>query len=131
VLPRCELVTDTGRLLRRILAGTWRRIGNLTAGFMEWLETHVLVLRHAWLTASFPAPIEARGSDCRALCANGRSSDSRDLVAPLEQPSVSITDNLEPYRPASKLHVLNLGHTILAETWLQPINGWRNENCRQ
>jgi tagaturonate reductase len=114
VLP-CELVTDNGRLLRRILldlATDW----NLTAGFREWLETHVLFC-DTLVDRIVSAPIEPAGAIAEpyALWVIQRRPG---FVAPLEHPSVIITDNLEPYARL-KLHILNLGHTILAETWLR------------
>ena len=38
------------------------------------------------------------------------------LPVPLEHPDVVMTDDLEPYERL-KLHILNLGHTVLADLW--------------
>ncbi len=114
MLP-CELATDNGRLLRRILldlSADW----NLGAGFREWLETQVLFC-DTLVDRIVSAPIEPAGAIAEpyALWAIQRRPG---FVAPLEHPSVVVTDNLEPYARL-KLHILNLGHTILAEAWMR------------
>ena len=48
----------------------------------------------------------------------GRSSGDPASSPPLTHPSIVVTDDLEPYARL-KLHILNLGHTFLAEIWLR------------
>jgi tagaturonate reductase len=114
VLP-CELVTGNGALLRRILLDLsvhWK----LASDFREWLGSSVLFC-DTLVDRIVSAPIEPAGAIAEpyALWAIQRQPG---FVAPFAHPSVIITDNLEPYARL-KLHILNLGHTILAESWLR------------
>lgn len=113
MLP-CELVTGNGALLRRILldlSASW----NLNAGFCEWLVDSVMFC-DTLVDRIVSAPIEPAGAIAEpyALWAIQRQPG---FIAPFEHPCVVVTDDLEPYARL-KLHILNLGHTILAETWL-------------
>src|SRR5205085_12419119 len=38
------------------------------------------------------------------------------LTVPCEHPAIVLTDDLEPFERL-KLHILNLGHTVLADIW--------------
>jgi tagaturonate reductase len=40
------------------------------------------------------------------------------LTVPCEHPAIVLTDDLEPFERL-KLHILNLGHTVLADLWQQ------------
>jgi tagaturonate reductase len=114
VLP-CELVSRNGRLLRAMLldlAGRW----DLPEDFRQWLE-HEVLFCDTLVDRIVSAAIEPAGAIAEpyALWAIQRAPG---LVGPLEHPDVIVTDDLEPYARL-KLHILNLGHTILAETWLR------------
>ncbi len=114
VLP-CELVSGNGHLLRQILldlSENWR----LPDAFKDWLASEVLFC-DTLVDRIVSASIEPAGAIAEpyALWAIQRRPG---FVAPLTHPSIVVTDDLEPYARL-KLHILNLGHTILAEIWLR------------
>jgi tagaturonate reductase len=114
VVP-CELVTGNGALLRRILldlSTSW----NLNAGFREWLADSVMFC-YTLVDRIVSAPIEPAGAIAEPYALWAIQRQPR-FIAPFAHPCVIITDDLEPYARL-KLHILNLGHTILADTWLR------------
>lgn len=112
VLP-CELISGNGGVLRQLLrdlAADWR----LPDGFSSWFERDVLFC-DTLVDRIVSAAIEPAGAIAEpyALWAIQRRPG---FVAPLTHPSIVVTDDLEPYGRL-KLHILNLGHTFLAEIW--------------
>lgn len=112
VLP-CELVSQNGRVLSGLLL---KLSGSLPNGeaFRSWLKQSVtfcdtLVDR---IVSEAIAPIGAIGEPY-GLWAIERKPG---FVEPLQHPCVVYTDNLEPFLRL-KLHILNLGHTFLADIW--------------
>ncbi|MGX7705880.1 mannitol dehydrogenase family protein [Methylobacterium sp. Gmos1] len=112
VLP-CELVNRNGRVLQGLVLDLAGEAG-LPEGFRRWLRegatfTDTLVDRIV------SEPIEPVGAVAEpyALWAIERRPG---LVLPCEHPCIVIADDLEPYERL-KLHILNLGHTVLAEIW--------------
>lgn len=112
VLP-CELINRNGRVLQGLvldLAGEAR----LPQAFLAWLRegavfTDTLVDR---IVSEPIAPIGAV-AEPYALWAIERRPG---LVLPCAHPCLVLADDLEPYERL-KLHILNLGHTVLAEIW--------------
>lgn len=51
-----------------------------------------------------------------------------DFTLPLRHPCVKLVDNLEPFERL-KLHILNLGHTVLTDRWLKQ-RGAEDETVR-
>jgi len=113
VLP-CELVSRNGRVLRALLLDLAAK-GGLPADFRHWLE-HEVLFCDTLVDRIVSAAIEPAGAIAEpyALWAIQRAPG---LIGPLEHPKVIVTDDLEPYARL-KLHILNLGHTILADIWL-------------
>ena len=114
VLP-CELVSNNGRVLRALLldlAANW----DLPADFRQWLE-HEVLFCDTLVDRIVSAALEPAGAitEPYALWAIQRAPG---LLGPLTHPAVVVTDDLEPYARL-KLHILNLGHTILADIWLR------------
>ncbi len=112
ILP-CELVTENGKVLRRILvdlAGKWK----LDTAFNTWLAAHVTIC-DTLVDRIVSEAIEPVGAIAEpyALWAIKREA-SHEI--PFTHPAVVVTDDLEPYLRL-KLHILNLGHTFLAEIW--------------
>ncbi len=112
VLP-CELINSNGQALRQamaVLARRWR-VGD---DAMAWLD-HDVIIADTLVDRIVSEPLDPIGAVAEpyALWAIQRCSG---LAAPMQHASVVMTDALEPYARL-KLHILNLGHTVLAETW--------------
>ena len=112
ILP-CELVTNNGSELRKLLTGlsvAW----DLSPTFGRWLSKSVMIC-DTLVDRIVSEPIEPIGAIAEpyGLWAIRRE---RDFVAPFQHSSVIYTDDLEPFSRL-KLHILNLGHTYLAEIW--------------
>lgn len=121
----CELVPSNGKVLRQhldSLASAW----GVPAPFVDWFRTSV-VFANTLVDRIVSEEIEPVGAIAEpyALWAiqNGGFSP------PLLHPAIVYTDNLEPFERL-KLHILNLGHTALAETWMRDRRP-ANETVRQ
>lgn len=109
----CELITRNGDRLRSLVAGLaadW----NLDARFVTYLHAECrwansLVDR---IVSEPILPVGAIGEPY-ALWAIEQQDG---LVLPCRHDAIVLTDDLARYERL-KLHLLNLGHTILAETW--------------
>ena len=109
-----ELVAANGHVLSRIiteLAGQW----NTTEAFRDWLVSSV-VFADCLVDRIVSAAIDPVGAVAEpyALWAIRRGN----FEPPLTHRAVVITDDLEPFERL-KLHILNLGHTLLAEEWIR------------
>ncbi len=112
ILP-CELVSNNGQVLSKIVTGLSETAGD-SVSFKTWLARKVmfcdtLVDR---IVSEALEPVGAIGEPY-GLWAIKRLPG---FVEPLHHPSIVYTDDLEPYLRL-KLHILNLGHTFLAEIW--------------
>ena len=112
VLP-CELISGNGRTLRAAVGDLARR-WSVADAFLEWLDRDV-IFANTLVDRIVSAAIEPVGAVAEpyALWAIQRVPG---LAAPMLHPDVVMTDALEPYERL-KLHILNLGHTYLAEIW--------------
>ena len=112
ILP-CELMTGNGRVLRQIVIDCAKQNG-VTPDFLKWLDTHV-AFAETLVDRIVSEPIEPIGAVAEpyALWAIKRAPGVR---LPCTHESIVLTDDLEPYERL-KLHILNLGHTFLAEIW--------------
>ena len=112
ILP-CELISGNGRILSAALDDLAKR-WSVTDAFRAWLNEGV-VIADTLVDRIVSAPIEPIGAVAEpyALWAIQRRPG---LSAPLRHPDVMMTDTLEPYERL-KLHILNLGHSFLAELW--------------
>ncbi|GAJ96671.1 mannitol dehydrogenase family protein [Agrobacterium sp. SHOUNA12C] len=112
VLP-CELVTSNGQALKQVVVESARRNG-LPADFFEWLGRDV-AFADTLVDRIVSEPIEPIGAVAEpyALWAIKRAPGVR---LPCTHEQIVLTDDLEPYERL-KLHILNLGHTYLAEIW--------------
>ena len=112
ILP-CELITGNGHVLKQAVVDC-ARLNNVAAGFYDWLDCHV-AFAETLVDRIVSEPIEPIGAVAEpyALWAIKRAPGVR---APCQHPSIVLTDDLEPYERL-KLHILNLGHTFLAEIW--------------
>ncbi|HEX2528170.1 MAG TPA: hypothetical protein VHL31_17945 [Geminicoccus sp.] len=109
-----ELVTDNGKVLRRIvsqLAGRW----GASDGFLAWLDNEV-VFADSLVDRIVSEPIEPVGAVAEPY-ALWAIRDMPGLFVPLKHRDLVVTPDLERYARL-KLFILNLGHTWLAERWL-------------
>ncbi len=111
ILP-CELVPANGAVLRQHvedLAAAWK----MPDAFGEWL-TEQVVFTDTLVDRIVSAPIEPVGAVAEpyALWA------IRAETAPFDHPAIMVMSDLEPIERL-KLHILNLGHTWLAEIWMK------------
>jgi tagaturonate reductase len=114
VLP-CELVSRNGDTLRRIvmeLGQAWK----LPIAFIAYLELRV-IWANSLVDRIVSAALHPVGAvtEPYALWAIERQPG---LVIPCTHRAIVLTDQLDKYE-RFKLFLLNLGHTLLAEWWLQ------------
>jgi tagaturonate reductase len=112
ILP-CELVSENGKVLRQILvrlAAQWQ----LSQAFSLWMASRVTICDTLVdrIVSEALDPIGAI-AEPYALWAIKRDPS---YEIPFIHPAVVATDDLEPYLRL-KLHILNLGHSFLAEIW--------------
>ncbi len=112
ILP-CELISENGKVLRQILAGLaekWR----LDRGFKSWLATQITIC-DTLVDRIVSEAIEPVGAIAEPYALWAIKSAATHEI-PFTHPAVVVTDDLEPYLRL-KLHILNLGHSFLAEIW--------------
>jgi tagaturonate reductase len=112
ILP-CELVSGNGAVLRQLLVGlsdAW----NESRDFKTWLAASVMIC-DTLVDRIVSEPIEPIGAVAEpyGLWAIKRQPG---FEPPLLHPCITYTDDLEPFLRL-KLHILNLGHTYLAQIW--------------
>lgn len=112
ILP-CELISENGRVLRQILvrlASEWK----LAPEFNEWFANKITIC-DTLVDRIVSEAIDPVGAIAEpyALWAIKREK-SYDI--PFTHPAIVVTDDLGPYLRL-KLHILNLGHSFLAEIW--------------
>lgn len=111
----CELVANNGAVLRdvvRKLALAWQ----LDSGFVTYLRT-ACVWVNSLVDRIVSEAIEPAGAVAEPY-AIWVIEAQKKMVLPCTHPHIVVTDTLEPYE-RRKLFLLNLGHTLLAERWLQ------------
>ena len=108
----CELNNRNGRVLKSLLADLARDTG-APADLCEWLAAQPFA--DSLVDRIVATPLDPAGAIAEpyALWAIERGPG---LPVPVEHPDVVMTDDLEPYERL-KLHILNLGHTVLADPW--------------
>ena len=110
----CELVPSNGKVLRQhlvTLASGW----GVPAPFLDWLAASV-VFGNTLVDRIVSEDIEPVGAIAEPYALWAIQNDGFD--PPLQHPAIVYTGNLEPFERL-KLHILNLGHTVLAETWMR------------
>lgn len=112
VLP-CELVNRNGRVLQQSVLDLASEAG-LPDSFLAWLRDGV-IWTDTLVDRIVSAPLEPVGAVAEpyALWAIERRPG---LVLPCTHPCIVLADDLEPFERL-KLHILNLGHTVLADLW--------------
>lgn len=122
----CELVPRNGEKLKQIirrLADEWQ----LPAGFAFYLNEKCR-FANSLVDRIVSEPIDPVGAVAEpyALWAIEKQDG---LVLPCTHPAVVLTDDLDHYEKL-KLFLLNLGHSYLAERWLQDVRA-KDETVRQ
>jgi tagaturonate reductase len=109
----CELVARNGTTLRDILT-TLAQDRALKPDFVEWMRQSC-IWADTLVDRIVSEPLEPAGAVAEpyALWAIARQPGLR---LPFTHPSVVLTDDLERFERL-KIHVLNLGHSWLAERW--------------
>lgn len=111
----CELVVDNGTVLRELIVNLARQ-WQLDAAFIAYLETGCV-----WINSlvdrivSEPiAPIGAVAEPYALWAIEAQAG----MVLPCSHPQLVVTASLREYEQR-KLFLLNLGHTFLAQLWLE------------
>jgi tagaturonate reductase len=111
----CELVANNGSVLRdvvRRLALDW----GLDSAFLLYLGG-ACVWINSLVDRIVSEPIAPAGAVAEPYAIWVIEAQAH-MVLPCSHPQIVVTDQLEPYE-RRKLFLLNLGHTFLAEHWLQ------------
>jgi tagaturonate reductase len=121
----CELVPSNGKVLRQhlvTLAPGW----GVPAPFLDWLAASVM-FGNTLVDRIVSEEIEPVGAIAEPYALWAIQNDGFD--PPLLHPAIIYTDDLQRFERL-KLHILNLGHTVLAETWIKDRRP-ANETVRQ
>ncbi|MEO6280498.1 mannitol dehydrogenase family protein [Roseateles sp.] len=113
LLP-CELVSRNGDSLRKLvvdLAVAWQ----CTPPFVDWLQSQP-VWANSLVDRIVSEPLQPVGAVTEPYALWAIEAQPR-LQLPCVHPSIVLTDDLERYERL-KLFLLNLGHTLLAEQWM-------------
>lgn len=114
VLP-CELVSRNGDVLKRLILGL-QTDRYPESEFREWLQTGV-VWANTLVDRIVSAPIDPAGAVAEPY-ALWAIENQPGLTVPCRHPAIHVVDDLTPYEKL-KLHILNLGHTVLADVWMK------------
>lgn len=110
----CELISRNGDKLRSIildLAETW----SLPKAFTQWIESSC-VFANSLVDRIVSEPIDPVGAIAEPY-AIWAIEQTDGLTLPCTHPDIVVTDNLALYERL-KLYLLNLGHSFMAEQWL-------------
>lgn len=112
VLP-CELVNENAQLLSAAVVQLAEQAGASEA-FLAWLQQDV-IWASTLVDRIVSEPLEPVGAVAEpyAIWVIERQPG---LVPPFNHPRLVLADRLEPFERL-KLHILNLGHTVLADLW--------------
>jgi len=111
----CELVADNGHVLRQVivaLARQWR----CDAAFIAYLETGCLWI-NSLVDRIVSEPIEPVGAVAEPY-ALWAIEAQEGMLLPCRHRQVVVTNSLREYEQR-KLFLLNLGHTYLAQLWME------------
>jgi tagaturonate reductase len=108
-----ELVSNNGRVLAGILQDLAAKTGQSVA-FREWVAQAV-TFPDTLVDRIVAQPIEPIGAVAEPYALWAIRKGAFEF---LDHRDVRLVDDLEPYARL-KLHILNLGHTVLAEGWMK------------
>jgi tagaturonate reductase len=111
----CELVADNGNVLRQVVV-TLARQWQLAPDAIAYLETGCLWI-NSLVDRIVSEPIEPIGAVAEPY-ALWAIEAQEGMQLPCRHPQLVVTDSLREYEQR-KLFLLNLGHTYLAQLWLE------------
>lgn len=111
----CELVVDNGTVLRELIVNLARQ-WQLDAAFITYLETGCVWI-NSLVDRIVSEPIEPIGAVAEPYALWAIEAQP-DMVLPCSHPQLVVTASLREYEQR-KLFLLNLGHTYLAQLWLE------------
>ena len=111
----CELVADNGHVLRQVIA-TLARQWRCDAAFIGYLETGCLWI-NSLVDRIVSEPIEPIGAVAEPY-ALWAIEAQEGMLLPCRHPQLVVTNSLREYEQR-KLFLLNLGHTYLAQLWME------------
>ena len=114
ILP-CELVSRNGDVLKALMLRLAAEREKDKA-FADWLDKDV-VWANTLVDRIVSEPLEPTGAIAEPY-ALWAIENQPGLRPPCIHPCVKLVDDLTPYEKL-KLHILNLGHTVLADLWLR------------
>ncbi|MBB4103672.1 mannitol dehydrogenase family protein [Allorhizobium borbori] len=112
VLP-CELINGNGPALKGIVNDFSLKAG-ADALFLRWLDDQV-IFANTLVDRIVSEPLEPAGAVAEPY-ALWAIQNAPGLRLPCTHPAIILADEIEPFERL-KLHILNLGHTVLAEIW--------------
>lgn len=112
LLP-CELVPRNGDVLRGIAQKLAQKLE--TPGFVDWLDRCIFV--NALVDRIVSAPIEPVGAVAEPYALWAMQAQT-GFVPPARHPQISIVADIDAIE-RRKLFILNLGHTLLAQRWIE------------
>lgn len=113
ILP-CELINRNGPTLRSLVKAIAER-QSASPDFLAWIEEKV-IFANTLVDRIVSEPLQPVGAVAEPY-ALWAIEHVAGLTLPCSHPSMKIVKDIEPYERL-KLHILNLGHTVLAEIWL-------------
>ena len=108
-----ELIANNGEVLSGILRDLAKTTGQSTA-FVDWVARSV-TFPTTLVDRIVAQPIEPVGAVAEPYALWAIQKGAFDF---LQHSDVRLVDDLEPYARL-KLHILNLGHTVLADGWMK------------
>ena len=111
----CELVVDNGTVLRELIVNLARQ-WQLDAAFISYLETGCVWI-NSLVDRIVSEPIEPIGAVAEPYALWAIEAQA-GMVLPCSHPQLVVTASLREYEQR-KLFLLNLGHTYLAQLWLE------------
>ena len=114
VLMPAELIPGNGDVLKNRLLALAGEQG-APAGFMDWLTA--MPAANSLVDRIVSEPIEPAGAVAEPY-ALWAIEAGPGISAPCAHPAIRVVPDLEPIERL-KLHILNLGHTVLASLWLK------------
>ena len=113
VLP-CELVSRNGDVLKRLILEL-QADRYPESDFRDWLCESV-IWGNTLVDRIVSEPLEPAGAVAEPYALWAIENQPR-LTLPCRHADIRLVDDLTPYEKL-KLHILNLGHTVLADIWL-------------
>jgi tagaturonate reductase len=108
-----ELISNNGRVLSGIIDDLAKKTGQ-SAALRDWMAKSV-TFPDTLVDRIVAQPIEPIGAVAEPYALWAIRKGAFEF---LEHRDVRLVDDLEPYARL-KLHILNLGHTVLAESWMR------------